>query len=157
MALIDLEELGRSFEKFDLVITETKPQSIKSVQDSRVVFNDFPVKKGDVSVFISAAAQATVEAGNKASFIFNIFSIILMILSISMAVAMIRLFQRVYVLLFINVRLPSNATQFIFSFRNNALDYVPHIIRIGNDGRSSQEGLGEGTSNGLRLLVQRLI
>ena len=65
---------------------------------------------------------------------------------------MIKLYQLLYFLLFINIKLPSNATQFISSFKKNILDYIPQLINIGAV-QSSQDAQSE--SRQIRILFQR--
>ena len=58
---------------------------------------------------------------------------------------MIKLFQLLFFLLFINVNLPSNAVRFIYSFSKNILDYFPTFLPIGGNQKVSGAASREGT------------
>ena len=72
-----------------------------------------------------------------------------MLVSVSMAIVMIKVFQLLFFLLFINTSLPANASQFIYSFKKNILDYFPSFIKSGEN-----SGTETGAGSTLRRVIQ---
>ena len=149
----DFLEAGLDFEEHQIIVKEAIERAIIARNDTRVSFIRFPITKANISHFSSAAAQVANEFSQGSSAFLSILSIILVFVSISMAVVMIKLFQLLFFLLFINVRLPANASKFILSFRKNIMDYFPTFI---NMGKNETRGAG-GAGSTLRRVVQTAV
>ena len=140
--IVDFAGIEQTFTDFDIVITESTEGTIRAANDSRVRFTKYPVRSREITLFLSPLSRFIISAGKSASVLMQILSFILVLLSISMAIAMIKVFQLIFFLLFINIRLPSNATQFIFSFRKNIIDYIPPLLLFGDSGLASDPAKG---------------
>ena len=137
---IDFQKEGKSFEENELVVREVTPRSITAERDPRVVFEEYPITQSGVSYFNSPLTSSSVVMGGGSSVLTNLVSAGLIIGSMSTAVVMIKVFQMLSFLLFINIELPQNASRFIYSFRKNAMDYVPTVIKFGDDPGGGSEG-----------------
>ena len=144
----DWKREDKSFEDYDIVINEVSERTIKAERDNRDIFKAYPITKNGIVYIKSIAADSSVTAAKGTSYSLNILSIILVLVSVSMAVIMIKLFQLLFFLLFINVNLPSNAARFINSFRKNIMDYFPTFIRLGGNKKRSD------TTATLRRIIQ---
>ena len=133
----DFKKEDKSFEEYQIVIVEAQEGSIKAERDPRDIFKAYPIIQNDVTYIKSAIAESSVAAAKGTSYSLTFISIVLTMVSVSMAVIMIKVFQLLFFLLFINVNLPVNAASFISTFRTNILDYFPTFIHIGGNKKRS--------------------
>ena len=126
-AKLDFRLLNTTFSDLEIHINELIPGSIQSTADPRVIYKNFPIKKSRISFFHSKAAETAKSLAEGTTKAVSISSALLMVFSVSMAVGMIKIFQMLFFLIFINVELPANLSVFIFSFRKNLLDYIPPL------------------------------
>ena len=127
---LNLDQLKEGFNEKEVRVSERSLGAIKSKRDERVIFKNYPISKKEINYFQTGLTQIGAKVGGGSSVVFNGVSLLMILISIGMAVAMVKLLQLIYLLLFINVELPSNTSNFIFSFRKNLLDYVPPFIRF---------------------------
>ena len=140
----DFEKEDKSFEEHRIEISEVITGTIKAQRDNKDVFKSYPIAHEGVTFIKSGLAKTSVAVAQGTNFTMTTISLILMITSISMAIIMIKLFQLLFFLLFININLPSNASKFLYSFRKNILDYFPTILRLGENKTISGDGGSQG-------------
>ena len=144
----DFKKEDKQFEDHQILVTEVNKETIKAERDPRDIFKAYPITKSEVTSIESNLAETAITAGQGASYSLGLLSIILMFVSLSMAVIMVKLFQLLFFLLYIDVNLPSNAARFVDKFRKNMLDYFPAFLRLGGNKKRS------GTTSTLRRIIQ---
>ena len=90
-----------------------------------------------MSYFISPFAESLGKITNISTKGMSFLTILLLLLSVSLAVAMIKLYQLIFFLMFINIEIPNNAARLIQSFKTSPIDYAPSINTIFSGGGSS--------------------
>ena len=144
----EFKKENQSFTDYEIVITEITESTIKAQRNPRDIFKAFPITQKGVTYIKSRIADISVTAAKGTSYSLNILSIILLLISLSLAVIMIKLFQLLFFLLFININLPSNIGRFIYSFKKNILDYFPTFVRIGANPKMAQ------TTNSINRIIE---
>lgn len=122
-----------SFEN-SLIIIKMKDQTIfesSEVAGSILKINSVTVRnvnylKSDQNASVQAVGAATSQAT-------GIITILLFIISAPMAVALVKLFQLVDFLVYINVKIPTNARNFMELFQTNVFNFLPNFISINEE------------------------
>ena len=129
-SILNLNQLDQELEDSIIQISEGVQNNIKSSQNTSVLFKDYPISIPNVSYFNSEIAIAAVQIVDVSSKAFNFLSVFLLALSISFAVAMIKLYQLIYFLMFINLEIPGNAQSMIEMFKMSLLDYAQSLRKL---------------------------
>ena len=146
------EELKQNFWGNNIEISITFSEVLKSLQDPRLSFEGYPVILKDVSHHNSAIEPATINIVKFSASSFNLMSLLLLLASVGLAVAMIKLFQLIFFLMFFNVVLPENLEKVINLFRRTIIDYfpvsaIPFLGGGSSDGQSSSRRLLQGSTS----------
>lgn len=102
-------------------------QSRKSSSD---YFTEFPVEVKNVNYFNSEATKSIESVGSVGSAITTGLTVGLVVVSFPLALTLIKLFQMIDFLLFINVDLPVNTKAFLSLFDQNVLKFFPNPFEV---------------------------
>ena len=101
--------------------------SIISTSNPKIVFFDYPITKANLNHFYSETAKRAVVIAKSTTYILNTVVFFMLIVSVGMASSMIKMVQMVYFIIFLNIKIPSNASKFIESFKKSIFDYFPNL------------------------------
>ena len=137
-AKFDFKRLERSFEGHQVLIDEGIPDNIRARANSSVVYKEYPIAIKGVSYYQSVITDTAVTLAGVSGSSLTVISVVMLFFSLSFAVAMIKLYQLIFFLMFINVEMPSNAGRMIETFRMTPLDYTPDIRELFGRGEGAK-------------------
>ena len=141
----DFRKLQANFEGFEIKVGEGLSNNIQARSNVSVIYKDYPILIKDVSFFDSAIVDAAVTIADVSTKSLSVLTVLMLLFSVSFAVAMIKLYQVIFFLMFINVELPSNAGRMIETFKRSPLDYTPSIRQLFGGGGEAK-GVAAGAA-----------
>ena len=92
-------------------------------------FIDYPIEV-KISYYFTALDEAVKATGEKAAIGTSIFTIVMLLVSLNMALILIKLFQMLDFFIYLNVDVPGNVKTFISFFDQNIFAFIPNIFEV---------------------------